>query len=213
MYDQTYPIFVEDLPFKKYLTYSVFLHLGLTAFMLISIWIQRSGENWGGIGGGGDAVSVNLVANSGIPMPQPDNAVNYGKGGNPSLPSGFSNTPTPGPMSGGVQARGEGGGNFAGRYPWYVQAMTRQISQNWFQNTIDASARNSAHATATFTINRDGSVKNIRISQSSGNASYDNSALRALFSIDHFPPLPPDYSGSYVNVDFDFLPPGSPTPR
>jgi TonB family protein len=56
----------------------------------------------------------------------------------------------------------------------------------------------------TFTINRDGTIKNIRISQSSGNRSMDDSAQRALLSIDHFPALPPDYSGRYVDVTFDF---------
>ncbi len=271
MYEQTYATYAEELPFKKCFSYSVVLHLGLTASMLVGIWVQRSGEHWGGIGGGGDSsVTVNLVSNAGIPMPQPnmfadshavdptkglhkeelppppeiktdamkipkfkeekplppsrpskvferktpepDNAVNYGKGGNPSLPSGYSNTP--GPIAGGgVAAKGQGGGDFGGRYPWYVQAMIRQINQNWFQNTIDPSVRNTAHATATFTINRDGSVKNVRISQSSGNASYDNSALRALQSVDHFPALPADYSGTYVDVTFEFMPPGAAAPR
>jgi TonB family protein len=74
------------------------------------------------------------------------------------------------------------------------------------QNTIDPAVRaaRTAKTVVTFTINRDGSVKNIRISQSSGNRSMDDSAQRALLSIDHFPPLPPDYSGSYVDVIFDF---------
>jgi len=31
----------------------------------------------------------------------------------------------------------------------------------------------------------------------------DDSAQRAIFSIDHYPPLPPDY-GRYVDVIFDF---------
>jgi len=74
------------------------------------------------------------------------------------------------------------------------------------QNTIDPTVRATRHAktTVTFSINRDGSVKNIRITEPSGNRSMDDSAQRALLSIDHFPPLPPDYSGRYVDVIFDF---------
>ena len=254
---------VEEFPFKRFFLYSVYFHISLTVLMLVGVWIQRSGNPWGGIGGGGDsAVKVNLVSNAGIPMPQPTNATNSdvvdatkslhkeeplppppeikteamkipkfekekplppsrkskifenktrepdnaipGKGGSMNLPSGYNNTP--GPISGGVSARGEGGSDFAGRYPWYTEAVKRAISQNWMQNTIDPSVRaaRNAKTTVTFTINRDGSISNIRISQSSGNRSMDDSAQRALLSIDHFPPLPPDYSGRYVDVIFDF---------
>jgi len=253
-----------ELPLKRYFYYSAFLHVSITVVALLGVWIQRSGNPWGGMGGGGDSgVRVNLVASAGIPMPQPtnateseavdptkglnkeepkpkppepktdatkipkfekekplpksnpsrvferktpnaDNAVRYGKGGSMNVPSGYSNSP--GPLSGGVAVTGQGGGDFAGRYPWYIESVKRAISQNWLQTTIDPSVRAARHAktTMTFTINRDGSVKNIRLSASSGNRSMDDSAQRALLGIDHFPPLPPDYSGSYVDVIFDF---------
>ena len=253
----------DDYPFKRFFLYSVLLHLGLSVLMLVSVWVQRTGGYWGGIGGGEDSnVRVSLVSSAGIPMPQPtnvtespvvdpsktlhkeepmppppeikndatklpkfdkekplppskpskvfkndrpdaDNAV-PGRGGSPSLPSGYANTP--GPLNGGVRASGEGGGDFAGRYPWYTEAVKRAISQNWMQNTIDPSVRAARRAktTMTFTISRDGSIKNIRLSESSGNRSMDDSAQRALLGIDHFPPLPADYSGRYVDVTFDF---------
>jgi len=254
---------LEPLPFKRCLSYSVFFHISLSVLLLLGIWIQRSGESWGGIGGGGDSsVKVNLVSSAGVPMPQPTNVTESevvdptkslhkeepkpkepepktdatkiqkfekekplpksnpskvfekktvepenavpGKGGSANLPSGYSNTP--GPLNGGIAATGEGGGNFAGRYPWYVESMKRAISQNWLQTTIDPAVRaaRKAKTTLTFTINRDGTVKNIRLSTSSGNRSMDDSAQRALLGIDHFPPLPPDYSGRYVDVTFDF---------
>lgn len=254
---------LDQFPLKRYLSYSVFFHVSLTVLMLIGVWIQRSGDPWGGIGGGDSGVKVNLVASAGIPMPptsnpteseavdptkglhkeepkpkqpepktdatkipkfekekrlapskpskvfesktpQPDNAVPYGKGGQMNFPSGYSNTP--GPLSGGVAVQGQGGGDFAARYAWYVESVRRAISQNWMQNTIDSSVRaaRTAKTVVTFTINRDGSIKNIRISQSSGNRSMDDSAQRALLNIEHFPALPPDYSGSYVDVTFDF---------
>ncbi len=107
--------------------------------------------------------------------------------------------------------QGPTGGDFAGRYPAYVEAIRRRISQNWIQSSIDPAARASRtiHATATFTINRDGSVRDIRITLSSGNSSFDTSSLRALYDSNPMPPLPADYSGSYVSVTFDFLPPGT----
>ncbi len=140
--------------------------------------------------------------------PPPDNAVNQ-HGGQPDIPRGYSQAQ--GASSPGVNVATQGGGDFAGRYPAYVEAIRRRIAQNWMQSTIDPSARASGtiHAVATFTIYRDGTVKEIRISESSRNSSFDNSGLRALYDSNPMPPLPSDYSGSYVSVTFDFLPPGS----
>jgi TonB family protein len=255
----------DDLTLKPFLVYSVFFHLFLTTAMLLSVWLQRSGTAWGGIGGGSDSgVKVSLVSSAGIPMPQPtvpsesdvvdptkglnkeeptpkppepkndatkiskfeknkplppskpsktftrkspvpENAVPYGKGGGQlNLPSGYSDMP--GPPAGGLSAIGQGGGDFAARYGWYIESVKRAINQNWLQNTIDPGVRAArrAHCVVNFSILRDGTIKNIRLSQSSGNQSMDNSAQRALLSIDRLPALPSDYSGTYVDVIFDF---------
>jgi periplasmic protein TonB len=135
--------------------------------------------------------------------PPPDNAVPYGKGGNPDLPTGYSQTPG---ASSGVAAQGQGGGDFGARYPWYVDAVRNRIRQAWDQTTIEPGVRagHRAHTVVTFRINADGKVSNIRVSQSSGNSSMDYSSLRALQNIDSFRALPNDYIGSYVDVTFDF---------
>src|SRR6266851_4468215 len=133
----------------------------------------------------------------------PDNAIPYGKGGNPDLPSGYSQTPG---GSSGVAVSGQGGGDFGARYPWYVDAVRNRIRQGWDQNTIDPAVRaaHRAHAVITFRINADGSISNIRLFQSSGNSSMDYSAQRALQSLGSVSRLPNDYMGSYVDVTFDF---------
>jgi TonB family protein len=140
--------------------------------------------------------------------PPPNTTAQHG--GQPQLPTGYSPTPNPAANSG-VQIQGQGGGDFAGRYPAYVAAMIRRISQNWNQASIDPAARasRSIRATATFTIMRDGTVKDIRIIDSSHNSSFDNSGLRALYDSNPMPSLPSDYNGSYLSVTFDFLPPGT----
>lgn len=134
----------------------------------------------------------------------PDNAVDYGKGGAPRLPTSYAQQPGGG--SGPISASGQGGGDFASRYAWYVESVRRRISQNWLQTTIDPAVRaaRQAHCEMTFRIFRDGTVKNMQLTQSSGNLSMDNSAQRALLSSNPMPPLPSDYSGSYVDVTFDF---------
>jgi TonB family protein len=141
--------------------------------------------------------------------PPPDNAFNQ-HGGPLKPPTGYGQAPNTAAANG-VQIQGATGGDFAGRYPAYVAAMIRRISQNWIQSSIDPAARASRtiRATATFTIMRDGTVKDIRISDSSRNASFDNSGLRALYDSNPMPVLPSDYNGSYLTVTFDFLPPGT----
>ncbi len=134
--------------------------------------------------------------------PEPDNAI-PGHGGTPDLPTGYSQSPG---ASSGVQTIGQGGGDFGGRYPWYVDAVRSRVRQAWDQTTIDPAVRAArrAHAVVTFRISTNGTISNIRMSQSSGNSSMDYSALRALQNIDSFRPLPNDYMGSYVDVTFDF---------
>jgi periplasmic protein TonB len=137
------------------------------------------------------------------PAPVPDNAVAQ-NGGKMNVPTGTAQVP--GAAAPGVNIKGEGGGDFASRYGWYIDAVRRKISMNWLQSTIDPAVRSArtAKCTTTFVIARDGTVKDIRIAQSSGNYSMDTSAQRALLSSSPMPALPNDYSGSYVNVTFDF---------
>src|SRR5260370_5737177 len=137
------------------------------------------------------------------PTPAPDTSVAQ-NGRRMNLPTGTSNaTGAPNP---GVNIQGQGGGDFAARYGWYIDAVRRRISQNWLQSTIDPAVRaaRSARCTMTFTIRRDGTGKDTRLAPTSGNYSIDTSPPHALFSSSPMPPLPSGYSGSYVNVTFDF---------
>ncbi len=134
--------------------------------------------------------------------PNPTNAV-PGHGGAPDIPTGVGDKAGSNP---GLEVKGEGGGDFATRYGWYIDSVKRRVQTNWLQNTIDPALRQqrTAHAVVAFTIYRDGSVKDIKIYQTSGNLSMDNSGLRALMASNPMPALPPDYHGSYVTVLFDF---------
>jgi periplasmic protein TonB len=138
-------------------------------------------------------------------IPNPSNAVPGKNLGSPNVTTGAGTNPgssaTPG-----MAIKSEGGGDFASRYGWYIESVKRRIQANWLQNTIDPAVRASrtAHAVVEFTILKDGTVKDIRISQASGNLSMDNSGLRAIMSSNPMPALPPDYSGSTVRVIFDF---------
>jgi len=134
--------------------------------------------------------------------PPPTNAVPYGQGGSPALP--YSSFALSGPTQGGMGFTGPGGGDFAGRFPSYVDAVRNRISSNWLQSTVDPTVRWAPRANFSFQVLRDGTVTNVQMLQSSGNRSVDNSALRAILSSSPMSPLPSGYPGSSVTVEFWF---------
>ncbi len=95
-------------------------------------------------------------------------------------------------------------GSFGSRYSWYVDAVRRKISENWLKYEVDPSIQSAQRVYLTFDIGRTGQPMNVEVSQSSGVPSLDQSAMRALQRIDTFGPLPNDYSGNRVGVEFWF---------
>jgi len=69
----------------------------------------------------------------------------------------------------------------------YADLMRDRISSKW--NKADVSALPSQVAAVTFTIARNGSVTNEKISRASGSLLLDNSALRAVLDANPLPPL------------------------
>ena len=149
--------------------------------------------------------------------PPPPNAIPYGGGGTPALPYSSSQQQPAQPQQaqqqqfsvsgatqGGMAFSGPGGGDFSGRFPSYVEAVSNRISSNWLQSSVDPSLPWAPRATIVFQILRDGTVTNIQLLQSSGNSSVDRSAVRAVQSSSPMSPLPSGYSGNNVTVEFWF---------
>lgn len=132
--------------------------------------------------------------------PPPAGAIPYGQGGAPALP--YTTFTMPG-AEGGMSMAGPGG-EFGSRFPWFVEAVRRRISSNWLQTAIDPGIRSAPRAVVSFQINRDGSITNIQVLRSSGNAAVDLSAVRAIRDSTPLERLPSEYSGSHVNVEFWF---------
>jgi protein TonB len=135
-----------------------------------------------------------------VPQPEESNQIPYGEGGPVSGPYAMF---TAGGARGGFGFTG-GGGDFGSRFSWYVQAVQRKVSENWLKYEIDPTIRQANRVYLTFDIARDGHPGNVQIEQSSGVPSLDRSAVYAIQRIDTFGPLPPEYSGSKVSVEFWF---------
>ncbi len=134
------------------------------------------------------------------PEPEESNQIPYGEGGPVSGPYSMF---TAGGAKGGFGFTG-GGGDFGNRFSWYVKVVQQKVSENWLKYEVDPRITAANRVYLTFDIARDGSPKNVQIEQSSGIPSLDISAMRAIQRIDTFGPLPPDYSGNKVSVEFWF---------
>ncbi|MDE3108739.1 MAG: TonB family protein [Acidobacteriota bacterium] len=136
--------------------------------------------------------------------PPPPNAVPYGAGGAPTVPTTSFAIGRNGATAAGMNFGGAQGGDFGSRFSWYVEAVQRRISGNWLESTVDPSIAAAPRVVVSFTILRNGTVTNIQFQQRSNVMSVDSSALRAIQVSSPFQPLPGGYSGSYVNVQFWF---------
>ena len=132
------------------------------------------------------------------PPETPVNAIPFGQGGKPALTYGQFST------GAGPAGIGFGDGTFGNRYGYYVDAITRRISQNWLQSLVDNRIRTAPRVYMSFDIGRDGTISNMEIKQPSGIATLDRSAQRAILASSPLPPLPPDFRGQSVNVSFYF---------
>jgi protein TonB len=137
------------------------------------------------------------------PQPEPveaNNVVPFGQGGPVSGPYG---TFSAGEAKGGFGFTG-GGGDFGTRYGWYVRVVQQKVQQSWLTYDVDRRITEAPRVYLTFDVVRDGRPTNVQVEQSSGIPSLDQSAIRAIQRIDTFGPLPSDYSGNKVSVEFWF---------
>jgi protein TonB len=111
------------------------------------------------------------------------------------------------PMYGSTSGGGVGigtGGTLGTRFGWYSALVREKVSRAWQPPGADPRQRTSQPAIVLFDIMRDGSVRNVRLFQRSGNYALDVSAERAVWSAAPFPPLPPGYERSSASVELWF---------
>ena len=102
-------------------------------------------------------------------------------------------------------ATGLGKGSPLGdRFGAYAALLQQRIAQNWKTQDIDPRIKTAPPVIVNFTILRNGTIKDIRVKTSSGNAAIDLSAQRALYDVAKVDPLPAAYEGNEVVIEFWF---------
>jgi protein TonB len=95
-----------------------------------------------------------------------------------------------------------GDNNFSSLYPWYEDQINRKIPPLWNKFEIDRGTPKGARVYLVFVIHRDGSVGNLRVDQSSGSPTLDQSCERAVQRVDTFGSLPSTYNQNTLNVGY-----------
>ena len=87
-------------------------------------------------------------------------------------------------------------------FTYYLRLIQSKIGERW--SPPRAAATGGERVIVLFEIQRDGQVREPTVERSSGNALYDQSALRAITEASPFPPLPPEFKASSLRVHFGF---------
>ena len=137
------------------------------------------------------------------PTPAPPARVTSPHGPEVSLPSSGEGQDA----GGGATAAGAGGTARMGgaqfdqpnfKYDYYIEAIQMALYKNWLPTTVSR-----VPPKVHFRINRDGSVADPQIVQTSGLPFADRQALRAVLD-STFPPLPADWPEAYVGLTVTF---------
>ena len=112
----------------------------------------------------------------------------------------------PGDQPGGPVSVGPGeglGGTIKGvEYLLYYNQLLNRIKQSWAW----AGTERALEAVVRFNITENGEVVNVRITQGSGDASYDASVERAVRAVNPLPPPPETYRKEFNDVELTFSP-------
>lgn len=108
-----------------------------------------------------------------------------------------------GPMgSGGV---GLSSGNpFGNRFGYYAQILRERVAQRWNLSQVDPRITSAPPVIVVFELNRDGSVRNLRLLQRSGIPALDYACQRAIADASPFPALPSGFERDSANIEFWF---------
>jgi TonB family protein len=84
-------------------------------------------------------------------------------------------------------------------YQQYLAQMQELILRNW-----ESKQQALGTAVLVFSIQRDGTIADVAVENSSGNQTLDFLATRALRLTQKVPPLPPEYTNSSLRVHLTF---------
>lgn len=90
------------------------------------------------------------------------------------------------------------------QFGWYEQLLSQKVDQHWHTDDVDPSLKSAPTVVVNFDIERDGSVRNLTVMQSSGYPTLDFSARRAVEEAAPFRALPDGFKKNSASVEIWF---------
>jgi TonB family protein len=107
------------------------------------------------------------------------------------------------PGSGGV---GLGKGSpFGDRFGAYASVLQQRLAEKWNTQDVDPRLHTAPPVVVNFRILKDGTIKDIRVTGSSGNIALDRSAERAVYDVGKVDPLPAGFDRNEAAVEYSFV--------
>ncbi|MDD5434382.1 MAG: energy transducer TonB [Nitrospira sp.] len=88
------------------------------------------------------------------------------------------------------------------KYDYYLGLIRNKVDSRWNQPVIYSQIKK---AVVEFTILRNGKIDSIKISETSGDYYFDQTAVRAVSVSNPFPPLPKGYKENSLRVRYKFI--------
>jgi protein TonB len=98
---------------------------------------------------------------------------------------------------------GASGSPFGSQFGAYAGILQAKVAGVW-KKPVSAGVSGVPRCTVSFTLHRDGSISDLKISQRSGSSALDFSGQRAIMDAAPFPPFPAGLNKSEVGIDFVF---------
>ena len=94
----------------------------------------------------------------------------------------------------------------AGRFPylWYLTVIKTKLSNAWIPPSEYIIPKEGTYVTVCFTLNKNGTIDNVKVKHSSGIKLLDNSALDAIKSVGTLPALPSEWKEERLNISIFF---------
>jgi TonB family protein len=86
----------------------------------------------------------------------------------------------------------------------YLQRVLEEVRMNWYRLIPESAEMKKGKLQIEFAITKDGSIGDMRLTSSSGDAALDRAAWGGIYTSNPFPPLPGEFTGPYLALRFRF---------
>jgi protein TonB len=124
-------------------------------------------------------------------------------GPSPALPAAPGQNLTPSRMGSALELKSDPQG---ADFKPYLTRILAIVRRNWFSVLPDSARMGTlrGRTTVQFIVNRDGSIPKLVIADSSGLQPLDRAAIAGLSMSNPLPPLPTDFKGGLIRLQFSF---------